>query len=78
MSAVIVGAADENFFPRLRMGRAQDRGALRTRRSSPASRLKRVRKVAQERVAQTIDTLKMFEEQDSCSRCKASSLPFTL
>src|SRR5207247_4209709 len=65
LSAVIVRAADEDFFPRLRVRRRKvvtvcEFVDLLWRQLSKKS----LGQVAQKRVAQAVDALEMFEEKD--------------
>src|SRR6267143_2107694 len=62
---MVIRAADENFLPRFAMGRLQIvplREFFDLLRGQRREEL--LRKLAQERVAQTVDGLEMFEEQN--------------
>ena len=65
LSAMVIRAADENLFPRFAMGRLQivpPRELLDLLRCQRSEEL--LRELAQKRVAQTVDRLEMFEEQN--------------
>ena len=65
MAAVVIGAADQDFFPRLRMSR---RKTMPIREGIDLFRCQLVEKslgqIAQKSVAQTVDALEMFEQKD--------------
>ena len=64
LSAVIIRAADENLFPRLRVRWRKIMAICEHCRSSPASIAeKSLGKIAQKSVAQTVDSLKVLERE---------------